>query len=231
MPQLPATRTSFSKRLQLIISNHSFFFLPFLLFILIGGLLLFNLEKGDLLLFCSDNRSAFGDWFFKYATKLGEELTYIGFILFFLFIRFRYALLIPLTGLIVTVTSFLSKNFFLHPRPSTYYKTLGTFQDIVLVEGVHVVKGLSSFPSGHTMSAFALFALVAFMLPNNKTRSLVLFFCALIVGLSRIYLVQHFFQDVYLGAIIGVILALIIYGIQSIFPIDPSSKIDSRIEW
>ncbi|HRF40255.1 MAG TPA: phosphatase PAP2 family protein, partial [Saprospiraceae bacterium] len=40
---------------------------------------------------------------------------------------------------------------------------------------------------------------------------LLLFAVALTVGVSRMYLVQHFWKDVYFGALIGVVLAWGVY--------------------
>jgi len=231
MVHKPTKSTSFYFHLFTLIRQNASFFTLFFLFLLIGGLGLISFKQGDLLLYFSDNRSCFGDLFFKYGTKLGEEWAFISILVLFLFIRFRYALLIPLTGLIVTLVSFLSKNYFLHPRPSEYYKSLGTLQDINLIDGVHLVKGLSSFPSGHTMAGFALFSLTAFLLKRKKGMGIVLFVCALVVGISRVYLVQHFLKDVYLGAIMGVLIAMVIYSIQARFPIDSNWKMDGRIKF
>lgn len=226
-----AKNTSFYFPLLALLRQNACFFTLFSLFLLVGGISLFNFQQGDLLLYFSDNRSYFGDLFFKYGTKLGEEWAFVAILVLFLFIRFRYALLIPLTGLVVMLISFLSKNYFLHPRPSEYYKSLGTLQDINLIEGVHLIKGLSSFPSGHTMAGFALFSLTAFLLKRKKGMGILLFLCALIVGVSRIYLVQHFFKDVYLGAILGVLIAMIIYAIQANYRFKEERKIDGRIRF
>ena len=229
MPTTSPKQVSFLTSIWETIQDNFYFSIAFLDFILLGGLALLLIQQGDLLLYFSEHRTPFWDFFFRYGTKLGEEWVYVGFLIYFLFIRFRYALLIPITGLIVTIISFLSKNFFLHPRPLTYYKALGTFEEINLVEGVHVVKGLSSFPSGHTMSGFALFTLVALLFKKKKGMALLLINLALIVGLSRVYLVQHFLKDVYLGGIMGVFIALIIYEVQRLFPINKGRWIDGKI--
>jgi len=226
-----AKNTSFYFQLLILVRQNALFFSLFLLFILVGAIGLLSFKQGDLLLYFNDHRSYFGDLFFKYGTKLGEEWAFIAILVLFLFIRFRYALLIPLTGLIVMLISFLSKNYFLHPRPSEYYKSLGTLQNINLIEGVSLAKGLSSFPSGHTMAGFALFALTAFLWKQKKGMGIVLFLCALVVGISRIYLVQHFLKDVYLGAIMGVLIALVIYAFQAKYPINEERKIDGRIRF
>lgn len=58
-----------------------------------------------------------------------------------------------------------------------------------------------SFPSGHSMTAFAIAtALVAFYPPSGG----VLYFCAGSVALSRIVLGMHFTSDVLVGSGIGV---------------------------
>lgn len=57
-----------------------------------------------------------------------------------------------------------------------------------------------SFPSGHTMTAFAVALPLALFYP---TLSVGLFFCALSIALSRILLGMHFLSDVLAGALIG----------------------------
>lgn len=221
---------SFSQLLQASLNKNRYFFWAFFCFLLIGGIALLFIDKGDLLLFFSSNRTPARDFLFKNATKLGEEYSYIFLLFLFLFIRFRFALLIPIIGGIVTIISFISKSFFLHPRPSVFYKNLGTFNDINIVDGVYVVGGLSSFPSGHTMSGFALFTLIALLARNKKQLGLFLFSLALIIGLSRVYLVQHFFEDIYLGGLMGVLIALLVFNFQLKYPFNEKHWIDQKIE-
>jgi membrane-associated phospholipid phosphatase len=114
----------------------------------------------------------------------------------------------------VSVISYLSKSFFAHDRPFAYFEKLGIAGQLNLVEGIKVHSGATSFPSGHTMAGFALFAFMAFCAPNKKTTGALCFLLALIVGLSRIYLTQHFFKDVYLGAFMGVVIAMFWYYLQ-----------------
>lgn len=211
-----------------IILDNKFYWICIFCFVLLGGNLLTQYDQGYFLKFFSANRSPSLNQFFIYGTQLGEVSCYLIITLIFLFIRFRYALLIPLTGIIVTIVSFLSKSFFLHPRPSVYYKEMGTLHDIPLVEGVTLLGGLTSFPSGHTMSGFALFTLVAFFF-KKKWIGLLCFILALVVGLSRIYLMQHFLKDVFAGALIGVGIATVIYYLQSQYPKDISKWIDRKI--
>nr|MCU0348977.1 phosphatase PAP2 family protein [Saprospiraceae bacterium] len=85
-------------------------------------------------------------------------------------------------------------------------------EKLTFVEGVDLHSAATSFPSGHAMSAFALYSLLVFILPSQKRFALPLFALALSVAISRIYLVQHFWPDVYAGGIIGVLLAMLWYA-------------------
>jgi len=57
-----------------------------------------------------------------------------------------------------------------------------------------------SFPSGHTMTAFAVAVPLALFYPNL---TIGLGFCALSIAASRILLGMHFLSDVLAGALIG----------------------------
>jgi undecaprenyl-diphosphatase len=67
-----------------------------------------------------------------------------------------------------------------------------------------------SFPSGHTITAFAVALTVSgfypFMAPG-------LLFCALSIAISRILLGMHFLSDVLVGALLGAGLAVTAYQI------------------
>jgi undecaprenyl-diphosphatase len=61
-----------------------------------------------------------------------------------------------------------------------------------------------SFPSGHTITAFAVAASLSVFYPELAAG---LFFCAISVAASRILLGMHFLSDVLAGAAIGTLLA------------------------
>jgi undecaprenyl-diphosphatase len=67
-----------------------------------------------------------------------------------------------------------------------------------------------SFPSGHTMTAFAVAISLSLYYPSL---AIGLLFCALSIAASRILLGMHFLSDVVAGALIGVLLA---YGSTSL---------------
>jgi undecaprenyl-diphosphatase len=65
-----------------------------------------------------------------------------------------------------------------------------------------------SFPSGHTMTAFAVAIPLSLFYP---TLTIGLLFCALSIAMSRILLGMHFLSDVVAGALIGTGLGYLAY--------------------
>ncbi|MBR9921322.1 MAG: phosphatase PAP2 family protein [Bacteroidetes bacterium] len=194
------------------LNDNILYFICFSVYALLGAILLFNIEQGDLIFYASDNRTMFANTFFIYGTRLGEVAMYILLVCLFMFFQVRLAVAVGATGILTMIVSFVSKAFFMHDRPAAFLRKHDLFDRINIIDGVDLHSGATSFPSGHTMSAFALFSLLAFFLPRNrKFFGVLLFFVAVVVALSRIYLVQHFLKDIYLGAWMGLLLAILMY--------------------
>jgi len=62
-----------------------------------------------------------------------------------------------------------------------------------------------SFPSGHTMTAFAIALVVSYFYPTLEWP---LYFLAVSIALSRVVLGMHFLSDVLAGAVLGSALGL-----------------------
>lgn len=65
-----------------------------------------------------------------------------------------------------------------------------------------------SFPSGHTLASFEA-AITIFL--HNKKWGIAAIIVSLIIGFSRMYFFVHFPTDVLGGAILGTIIALVVY--------------------
>lgn len=205
------------------------FFLLFTLFLLAGAALLFTIEQGDAVLYFIGWRGTGADVFFYYANWLGDGLVFVPAVLAMLFYRYRFAATLPFLGVSVSFFTQSAKRFFAHPRPFAYFQDLQIADRLVPVEGVSLHGGMNSFPSGHTMTAFALFAFLALCLPYKRTLGALFFFLALLAGIARIYLAQHFLKDVYLGAVMGVALALFWYLLQYWVWPGPHRRMDGRL--
>ncbi|MBK9335537.1 MAG: phosphatase PAP2 family protein [Lewinellaceae bacterium] len=153
--------------------------------------------------------------FFRWVTRLGEAPAFVVLGLVSMLWRFRYALLIALAGLIIMPTSYLLKDQIGTARPITYFADHSVSNYVVFVPDVRLHGGQTSFPSGHTMAAFGLFGVIALL--GGRRWPLLGLACAstaMLVALSRIFLVQHFLVDV-LGGVGRAFVAAVVWEINT----------------
>lgn len=196
------------------------FYLLYALFLLVLGVLILLYEKGDLhqllttdwLSKCSVSVVSFTDLFFKYITEIGGNIPFfmVG---VFLFVKFGYAYFLLASQLLVTLVVQPIKHFLNMPRPKVFFAE--NFPDVILhqVSGVDM-HSMLSFPSGHTASVFA-FMLALALLCKRTWISVLFLLVAVLVGYSRVYLSQHFAEDVFAGSLIGVIVTTLMYWFYS----------------
>jgi membrane-associated phospholipid phosphatase len=180
-----------------ILRNNSIFFISALLSILAGLILLLLLEKGELVLILDGMHSPGLNTFFMVTTLLGE---YVGVILVLVLLFFTGKHFIPVYLIALLITFLVSQGLklfvFEHENRPSY-----TYEQLEKIEGLEHHKH-HSFPSGHTSTAFAIFTILAIAYPKKGVPFLGAIF-AVLVGISRIYLGQHYLSDVVTGAIIG----------------------------
>jgi membrane-associated phospholipid phosphatase len=191
---------------KIIIIENKYFFIPYFIFFILGGIEILLFPRENLLLWLNRNNSPSLDVFFYWVTNLGDGLFYIIIILILCLICFKYAFAGLLSFSSSGIAAQIIKNIIITPRPKTY---LGEFYNLHYVEGVDVYA-LYSFPSGHSASAFSLFLLLS-IITKYKPLGLIYFIIALLIGISRIYLLQHFFIDVWFGSFLGVIFTILMF--------------------
>ena len=166
-------------------------------------------EKGELVLFVNRHSSPEADYFIRNFTHLGDgiALAIFAFIVA-LFVRFYDALAAMLSLAFTGTITFIFKQVLFQGslRPLLFLDNNLLYR---LIEGVDFLEK-NSFPSGHTMTAFTLATLIAFLCQNKYVPILALIVAA-IIGISRIYLLFHFYIDVYFGALIGISIPFISY--------------------
>ena len=78
--------------------------------------------------------------------------------------------------------------------------------------GDFYVGGKYGFVSSHAANFFAMAIFsISFLIDYKKWLAPLLIFIALLVSFSRIYLGVHYFSDVFVGGLLGMIIALLIY--------------------
>lgn len=193
----------------------------YLIFFVLLLTLILSYPKGELHLMLTSVHNAFLDIFFKIITEIGGSIPVIVGLLF-LFYRIGASIYILLAQLLnISLTTAL-KLYFGVNRPLVYFSE--NFPDVTLhkVDGI-VLHSSNSFPSGHTSASFALMLCIALIFPKKPMTAVICCILAILTGYSRIYLSQHFAQDVLFGSIIGIISAIIMYPFYE--------KLNSRYTW
>jgi len=115
----------------------------------------------------------------------------------------QYGIPIVIVVLISFVLNIILKNIFIRPRPD--------------VLKLAVASGYS-FPSGHAMVSSSLYSMLIFLgwknINSHKVRiitSVFFFSLILLIGFSRIILGVHYFGDIMVGWMLGLLISLIIY--------------------
>ncbi|QEC78139.1 phosphatase PAP2 family protein [Mucilaginibacter ginsenosidivorax] len=149
--------------------------------------------------------SPWADYIEPYMTDLGDGLTAVTLSLVFLLFSYRKFLLLASSYLLTGFVAQVIKYFADAPRPSLYFKD--QWAPVHTVKGVEILT-YNSFPSGHTTSAFSAAVVLAY-LATKKGWGIPALLMAILIGYSRMYLTEHFFEDVIGGSAIGVIVTVL----------------------
>lgn len=177
-----------------------------LLFMIIALLLLSSpilfLPKEQATFWINGLNTPFLDVFFKYITYLGDGLVFVPVVIFLLLRSYVkagfFSFFVIFEAIIVQLV--LKKGIFAHlDRPMSYIQD---FDLLHQVQGVHL-HGLHTFPSGHTQSVFLVAFFLVWALKKGPAINLLILSIAVLTGISRVYILQHFLIDVWFGALIG----------------------------
>ncbi|MBC7398554.1 MAG: phosphatase PAP2 family protein [Mucilaginibacter sp.] len=182
-----------------------YFFIPYLVIIAACLIIKLTYTREEIYFAVNARNWPWADYIAHYITNIGDGLTTILLSAILLLFSYRKAFVLA-GGYAVSSIVAQSVKFVVNaPRPKLY------FQD--QLAKIHFVAGtdqlsVHSFPSGHTVTVFSTALILAYWC-KNKFWGLPLVSLAALVGYSRMYLSQHFFEDVTAGSAIGVIVTTI----------------------
>lgn len=194
------------------------------------GCSLLCFPKAETHLWLNSVHTAQLDMFFRHFTAVGEWVPYaVAALLLFYKAGWSAYLLCStiVSGLVSQGLKFLLRT----DRPVTWFAARCPDVQLPLVDGVEVHRYLSC-PSGHTVSCFTLFLVLSMVAadyaahraaaagadkqPVYKTQSALIqalcFLLAAAGAYSRIYLSQHFLEDIFCGTIVGLAVTLLLYA-------------------
>lgn len=175
--------------------------LPYSVILICALCIKISFTKEEIYFYVNNLHFPAGDVFFPYATEMGSTVTAFVLPLLLLFVRYSSSLLLGSAYLVTLLVNVPLKNLFNAPRPKLYFN--GSVRPIYFVPDVEVLSNNFSFPSGHTVCAFTAAVVLTYIAPR-KWYGYIYLFLALLVAYSRMYMSQHFFEDVTAGSFVAV---------------------------
>ncbi|MDR0941455.1 MAG: phosphatase PAP2 family protein, partial [Bacteroidales bacterium] len=170
-------------------------------FFLLGALPFFFMDTANISLIVNDyTASDLLDSIMKPYSELATGWVLLALAVLLLFFSARYSAMLCVCGILVGIISTVLKRgiFADEMRPTVEF---GLQQFSHIMEGYNY-KELYSFPSGHTMTAFAVAGILSFFV-KNKWAQAGFFAYAILIAFSRVYLLHHFYRDIFWGAVIA----------------------------
>jgi membrane-associated phospholipid phosphatase len=198
--------------------NNALFLVLSLILAAVLGLALLYVPKGELHLLLCDRHTPARDIFYKYYTQAAEWFPYVVCVCLLLFSRIGDGVLATAAMSISGLATQGLKYAVDTDRPYRWFSMNMPDVTLPLVEGVRMSK-YYSFPSGHTTSFFALAFVLCILVTSNPRIprnyrfliQILLFLAAAVGAYSRIYLSQHFPEDIFGGIFVGILITLFCY--------------------
>lgn len=201
-----------------LLKERKWFFILYGVFACVILFFIFSLEKGEEIIFFGQIRNHFLNQLFRLMSFLVEAWVFIVLAILLVFKDYRYSIQIGSVGLFTVFITRWLKEVFSMPRPLLYFENVNRIADLILVPEYEVLTGYTSFPSGHSTAAFALFFSVALIFKKTWIDIFVVSI-AILTAVSRVYLANHFFIDILAGSVLGIIISAGIYVVLDLSPI------------
>ncbi|MBS1501597.1 MAG: phosphatase PAP2 family protein [Bacteroidetes bacterium] len=192
--------------LKTVLRKIKWMVVPYLLVLIICLVIKLAFTKSEIYFAVNGLYSPAADFLAPYITDLGNGWTAVVIAAILLLFSYRKALIVASSFVITSlVGAQLTKYIFDAPRPRLYFKD--QIKHLRFVKGVEILS-YHSFPSGHTITAFML-AIIFTYWSRNKAWGPVFLLIAMLVGYSRMYLSEHFFEDVIGGSVISFVMTTV----------------------
>ncbi len=179
---------------------------PFALIVIAVLVTRLTVSRQDAYFFINKLHTPAGDLLFPHITELGSVSAAVLISLLLILVNRCAGTMMATAYLFTAAISFTLKAIIGFPRPHRYFAS--RLQEIYFVPGVSVLDNFRSFPSGHSVCAFTAATVLSYY-AKNKYLCLVYLALAMLVGYSRMYMSQHFLEDVTAGATLGVFFSMV----------------------
>ena len=171
----------------------------------LGALAILFLDKLDFQRKINQIGNSGFDVVMRYLTHAGDGIFAILVFVALLFIRIKTALIALISfGLTAGIVQLLKHTVFKATKRPYYF--LQSDADFRIIEDF-AYHTSNSFPSGHAASIFSMCTVIAFQYKSKLSVQILLVIFATLVASTRVYLCQHFLQDIIAGSLIGTLIA------------------------
>jgi len=120
--------------------------------------------------------------------------------------KVSFAIFMSLSVIIQILLIMITKHGFFRgmPRPAEYLKGMSFYQ-VPSIELHH----WNSFPSGHTATGLVIASCLMIIFSRKRHLQWIFLIAGFLIAISRVYLMQHFFVDIFAGAALGMLSAWI----------------------
>lgn len=192
---------------KILISNR-IFFLAYCCWLIIALGFSMGYTQATLSMYINQFQLSGLDFLATYVTYLGDGIFAVIVSVVLLFFNRKIGVLVILSYLMSSgITQSLKHTIFADAgRPIQFFQQTNL---VHFIDGV-TIHAYNSFPSGHTTSVFALCSMLSICY-QKPSFQVMFFLIAIITGLSRVYLLQHYLIDVIAGSFIGVLSSIVLY--------------------
>ena len=176
------------------------FFILYLIVLCCCLVIKLTFSKDEIYFAVNTRNYPWADYIAPYFTDMGNGWTIVALSAILVLYNYRIAFLMFTTWAVTSISVQIVKYIFDAPRPQLYFKD--QLSKLHFVKGIEILS-YHSFPSGHTVTAFSSALLITY-LAKNKNWGFLLLLIAILIGFSRMYLSEHFFEDVTAGSALGV---------------------------
>lgn len=162
-------------------------------------------SREEVYFFINRQHTSWGDFLFPRITELGSTMACVLLSGLLFVMNRRWGFVLATAYCFNSIINFSLKFLVAFPRPHRYFAE--RLHDIYFVPGVEVLDNFRSFPSGHSVCAFTAATVLSYY-AKNKYWSLVFLLLAMLVAYSRMYMSQHFLEDVTAGGTAGILLTM-----------------------
>lgn len=201
---------SFAQRLLQVYQQLKMLIWPFIGLVTIVLIFRSIYSREEVYFYINRLHTSWGDWLFPHITELGSTAACVLLTVLLFFINRQQSIVLAAAYLFNSMVNFALKFMIAFPRPRRYF--IERLHDIYFVPGVSVLDNFRSFPSGHSVCAFTAATVLSYYV-KNKYWSWVFLLLAALVAYSRMYMSQHFLEDVTAGATEAVLLTTLLIAL------------------